>query len=164
MAEEDSRSIEKRRAQGCLNWAVGGFTGSAIIIVYFSSQVDLFTGEQTSSRSIYLTSNAKLTLERLIKECAVKAIELGLAHHSNGPTHADINTANEELRGYIITHSINASKLEPRSSCYSVAAIPQDGPLFSYQIIYSRGTGDRLKTCLPVIKESRSGCKDGTWE
>jgi len=161
MAEEDSRSSEKRRQQGCLNWAVGGFTAFLMFFAYASSQLDLFTGEQTGSHSPYY---AKLTLERLIKECMVIDAKLGLAHPSNGPTHADISTANEELPGFIFTHSINASKLEPRSSCYSVAAISIDSSLASYQIIYNRGTGDFLKTCLPGIKEDNSGCKNGSWE
>jgi len=162
MAEEDSRSSQKRRQQGCLNWAAGGFTAILMFYAYASSQLDLFTGERTGSRSPYNTY-AKLTLERLIKECAVKDAELGLAHPSNGPTHDDISTVNERLEGYIITHSINASKLEPRSSCYSVAAIPQDGSLFSYQIIYNKSTGKLLKTCLPVIREAPR-CKNGSWE
>jgi len=134
-----------------------------LMFVYADSQLDLFSGMRTGSRNIYVTSNAKLTLERLIKECRVKDAKFGLAHPGNGPTHADTNTANEELPGFIFTHSINASKLEPRSSCYSVAAIPQDGSLFSYQIIYNKSTGKLLKTCLPAIKGDNSGCKDGTW-
>ena len=136
----------------------------SILIAYSSTQLDLFTGERTGSHSPYNTYNAKLTLERLIKECAVKDAELGLAHPSNGPTHADISTANEDLPVFIFTHSINASKLEPRSSCYSVAAIPQDGPLFSYQLTYNKSTGKLLKTCLPAIKGDNSGCKNGSWE
>jgi len=163
MAEEDCRSSEKRRAQGCLNWAVGVGSVLSILIAYSSTQLDLFTGEGTGTHSPYNTYTAKLTLERLIKECAVKDAELGLAHPSNGPTHDDISTVNERLEGYIITHSINASKLEPRSSCYSVAAIPQDGSLFSYQIIYNKSTGKLLKTCLPVIREAPR-CKNGSWE
>jgi len=163
MAEEDSRSSEKRRQQGCLNWAVGGFTAFLMFLAYASSQLDLFTGERAERPGSHSRYIAKLTLERLIKECAVKDAELGLAHPSNAPTHDDISTVNERLPGYIITHSINASKLEPRSSCYSVAAIPQDGSLFSYQIIYNKSTGKLLKTCLPVIREAPR-CKNGSWE
>jgi len=133
-----------------------------MFFAYASSQLDLFTGERAERPGSLSRYNAKLTLERLIKECAVKEAELGLAHPSNAPTHDDISTVNERLPGYIITHSINASKLEPRSSCYSVAAIPMMDQ-FSYQIIYNKGTGDSNKTCLPIIKEDKSECKDGTW-
>ena len=80
MTDEDLRTGEKRRSQGCLYWAVGGITGFLMFFAYASSQLDLFTGERAERPGSHSRYIAKLTLERLIKECAVKDAELGLAH------------------------------------------------------------------------------------
>jgi len=164
MTEEDWRSREKRPAQGCLNWAVGVGSVFSIFIAYSSTQLDLFTGEHAGNHS---PGYARSLLKNIFKNCAVKDAEgsaSSLAYPSGGPTHADINTAAIELPGYIITHSINARKLEPRSSCYSVVAISRDNSMASYHITYNKSTGKLLKTCLPAIKGDNSVCKDGTWE
>jgi len=163
MTDEDLRTGEKRRSQGCLYWAVGGITGFLMFFAYASSQLDLFTGEHAGNHS---PGYARSLLKNIFKNCAVKDAEgsvSSLAYPSGGPTHADINTAAIELPGYIITHSIYARKLVPRSSCYSVAAISRDNSMASYQITYNKSTGKLLKTYLPAIKGDNSGCKDCTW-
>lgn len=156
MTEEDWRSREKRRAQGCSNWTLGAIA-VGLIFAYFGSTLDWGLDQEPKHRF------AQNLLTNQIKLCMVIDARLGLAQPSNGPTHADISTADMELSDWIITHSIYARKLEPRSSCYSVAAISRDNSMASYQITYNKSTGKLLKNCLPAIKGDNSGCKDGTW-
>jgi len=165
MTEEDLRSGEKRRTRRRLDWVVGvGITGFLMFVtVECINFAHLISKERRARTMQIMQDNTKDTLVLVIKECALKdaGSDDDLSYPSDGPTHADVTTYNS--LDYIITHSINASKLEPRSSCYSVAAISRDNSMASYQITYNKSTGKLLKTCLPAIKGDNSGCKDGTW-
>ena len=167
MTEEDLRSGEKRRTRRRLDWVVGvGITG---LLMFVTVECIRFEHSISKGRSVIRAriaqDHVKEQLHLVSKECTLKDPAFGsdddLSYPSDGPTHADLTTHNN--LDYIITHSINARKLEPRSSCYSVAAISRDNSMASYQITYNKSTGKLLKTCLPAIKGDNSGCKDGTW-
>jgi len=162
MTEEDWRAGEKRRTRRRLDWGLGVASVLSIFFAYFLGNLDLWINPSQVPADHERPATAFLRTH--YKRCAYKDARLGLAHPSNGPTHADTNTANEKIRYYIITHSLNARKLDSRSSCYAVAAISMDKSRASYQLIYNKSTGKILKTCLPAIKGDNSECKDGTWE
>jgi len=160
MTEEDWRSGEKRRTRRRLDWGLVVASVLSIFFAYFLDNLGLWLNPSQVPADYERPATAFLRTH--YKHCSAKDAYLGQS--SRGPTHADTNTANEKIKYYIITHSLNARNLDSRSSCYSVAAISMDKSRASYQLIYNKSTGKLLKTCLPAIKGDNSGCKDGTWE